>query len=394
VVHTADAATRWVTGLLGASPTAGRERISEAELRDLVAANTLLDPVERRIIDEVLTTGASLVREVMMPRTEVVFLDAGLSLDRAADLVRAEPHTRYPVVDGTHDDVVGFVHLQDLLIRPAGDARTTVGELIREVKTLPASKRVLAALSEMRREGHHLAVVVDEYGGTAGIVTLEDLIEELVGEIHDEHDVRPEPAGPGLPAELDGRLNLADFAERTGVLLPPGPYETVGGFIMAGLGRLPRPGDEVPVPPPGDDAPGSQRGDARQQHGGPYPPSGWVLTVLQLDGRRVARVGITALAAPAPPAQPHAYPDRPTHPDRAHRDRPASPAQPDRAHPHRRAHLDRADPGRADPGRADPDRADPDRAIPDRADPGRAAGPGPEPSDGTGRRVAARLPDR
>jgi putative hemolysin len=270
LVRGADAVTRAVTELLGASPTAGRELISESELRDLVAANTRLDPMERRLIDEVLAAGGRLVREVMVPRTEVVFLDAGTALDRAAAVGRLATHSRFPVVDGTHDDVVGFVHLRDLLIRPDGDGVATVGELTREVKRLPGSKRVLPALSEMRREGCHLAIVVDEYGGTAGIVTLEDLIEELVGEIHDEYDDVPEnvPAGRG-PTEVDARLNLSDFAERTGLELPPGPYETVGGFLMAALGRLPVIGDEVAIPRTG----------------------GW-LRVLAVDGRRVARVAV------------------------------------------------------------------------------------------------------
>ena len=275
VVRAADASTRLVTALLGASPTAGRERITEAELRDLVAANTVLDPVERRIIDEVLVAGASLVREVMMPRTEVVFLAARLTLAEAAQLVRAETHTRYPVIDGTHDDVIGFVHLRDVLLRPDGDPCVTIGELTREVKQLPGSKRVLAALTEMRRERHHLAVVVDEYGGTAGIVTLEDLIEELVGEIHDEYDAAPEPVVADGPTEVDGRLNLADFAERAGFELPAGPYETVAGFVMCALGRLPVDGDEVPVEAVG-------AGDG----------AGWLLRVAALDGRRVARISI------------------------------------------------------------------------------------------------------
>ncbi|MGW4497604.1 hemolysin family protein [Micromonospora sp. NPDC004336] len=291
VVRAADGATRAVTALLGASPAAGRERISEAELRDLVAANTLLDPFERRIIDEVLVAGASLVREVMMPRTEVVFLSARLTIAEAERLVRAETHTRYPVVDGTHDDVVGFVHLRDVLLRPDLDPCTTVGELTREVKRLPGSKRVLAALSEMRRERHHLAVVVDEYGGTAGIVTLEDLIEELIGEIHDEYDTAPDPVHAGLPAVVDGRLNLADFAERTGVTLPTGPYETVGGFVMAALGRLPVPGDEVPVTAGPADG-GGPESDA--------PPGGWLLRVHTLEGRRVARLTVSAVRVPEP----------------------------------------------------------------------------------------------
>jgi putative hemolysin len=275
VVRGADGVIRW----LGADPTAGREAISESELRELVAANTVLDREERRIIFEVLAAGTSLVREVMVPRTEVLFLDAALPIGSAAQLARTASHSRFPVVDGSHDDVVGFVHLRDLLIRPADDGRATVRELSREVKRLPASLRVLAALSEMRREGHHLAVVVDEYGGTAGIVTLEDLIEELVGEIHDEYDEAPSPEPAGAVSEVDGRLNLADFAKRAGFALPDGPYETVGGFVMAALGRLPACGDEVRV-------------------SGEAVGTGWLLRVLALDGRRVDRVGIAPVLVP------------------------------------------------------------------------------------------------
>jgi putative hemolysin len=273
VVRAADALTR----LLGASASDGWESISEAQLRDLVAANTRIHGEERQIIDEVLAAGGRHVREVMVPRTGVVFLDASLPVPAAVRQVRAARHSRFPVIDGSHDDVVGFVHLRDLLI-PVDEAPAdgTVGSLAREVKRVPAGKRVLPALSEMRREGHHLAVVVDEYGGTAGIVTLEDLIEELIGEITDEYDLAPDPdPGDGAPpAEVDGRLNLTDFAERTGYGLPAGPYETVGGFLMARLGRLPRVGDEVPV-------------DRVR------------LVVTALDGRRVARV---ALVSPRPAA--------------------------------------------------------------------------------------------
>ncbi|MFC4046416.1 hemolysin family protein [Dactylosporangium siamense] len=222
--------------------------ISEAELRTLIAVNT----------------GTGHVREVMVPRTEVLFLDAGLTVAEAVTQVRTTRHSRFPVIDGDQDDVLGFVHVRDLTLLPAVDPCLRLRELTREVKRLPASKRVLAALSEMRREGHHLAVVMDEYGGTAGIVTLEDLIEELVGEIHDEYDA---PPSPDESAEVDGRLNLADLAERTGLVLPSGPYETVAGFVMARLGRLPKSGDEV-------------------RH------DGWHLHVRTVEGRRVARVSV------------------------------------------------------------------------------------------------------
>ncbi len=271
LVRGVDALMRGVTRLLGASPTAGREHITESQLRDLVAANTTLDGEERRLIDEVLAAGNRHVREVMMPRTEVLFLDATLSVAAAVKLVREARHSRFPVIDGSQDDVLGFVHLRDLAMHPELDADARVGELTREVKRLPAGMRILAALSEMRREGQHLAVVVDEYGGTAGIVTLEDLIEELVGEIHDEYDAAPEPLplGGRVPSEVDGLLNLADFAERTGFALPAGPYETLGGFLMARLERLPAVGDEVCL-------------------------DGWRLVVSALDGRRVARVRLAA----------------------------------------------------------------------------------------------------
>jgi putative hemolysin len=285
LVRGVDAAMRSVTRLLGASPTAGREEISEAELRALVAANTVLRGEERHLIAEVLAAGARHVRELMVPRTDVVFLDAGLPIPDALRLVRSARHSRFPITDGSQDDIVGFVHLRDLVIRPDSDDVIFVGQLAREVKRLPGSKQVLTALSEMRREGHHLAVVVDEYGGTDGIVTLEDLIEELVGEIHDEYDLAPEPTpdGGAAPSEVDGRLNLTDFAELAGFVLPPGPYETVGGFLMCGLGRLPQVGDEVTV----DD---------------------WRLVVLALDGRRVARV---ALVPAVPAALPEGDPSRP-----------------------------------------------------------------------------------
>ncbi|GAA1734996.1 hemolysin family protein [Luedemannella helvata] len=276
LVRGADAATRWVTHLLGESATAGRERISQAELRDLVAANTSIDPEGRRLIDEVLAVGARHVRELMVPRTEVVFLDRGMTIADAVRVVRDASHSRFPVVDGSRDDVIGFVHLRDLLIRPEEEWAVTVGALAREVKRLPAAMRVLTALSQMRREGSHLAVVVDEYGGTAGVVTLEDLLEEFVGEIHDEYDEVPLPAaGPG---EIDARLNLSDFAESAGLTLPPGPYETVGGFIMAALGRLPEAGDVVDVP-------------------------AGRLVVTAMEGRRVARVSIAARPAEQAPVE-------------------------------------------------------------------------------------------
>ena len=264
--------------LLGGDPTLNRERITEEELRDLVTAHESLTRDERALIDEVFEAGERQLREVMVPRTEVEFVDAGWTIARARKFVQELPHSRYPVVRGSHDDITGFIHVRDLYSADSGGRGGKVGDLAREVALVPSTKRLLPALSEMRRSGHHLAVVVDEYGGTAGIVTLEDLIEELVGDIRDEYDVGDEEAKRlrGGDIEVDGLLNLDDFAETTGHELPEGPYETVAGCLMARLGRLPRVGDAVEV-------------DSVR------------LKVAKLDGRRVARVRVTALAPPDEP---------------------------------------------------------------------------------------------
>ena len=199
-----------IVRLLGGDPDANREAITEEELRDLVAQHESLSNDERRLIDEVFAAGERAVREVMVPRTEVDFLDSKLTVAQAAALTQSSPHSRYPVFSTSHDDVIGFLHLRDLFAAHHAPS-TRVADVVREVATLPATKKVLSALSEMRRAGQHLAIVIDEYGGTAGIVTLEDLIEEVIGDIRDEYDVarpdRPAPAhrrdGGRRPAQPD-----------------------------------------------------------------------------------------------------------------------------------------------------------------------------------------------
>jgi putative hemolysin len=265
--------------LFGGDPKVSGESISQEELRDLVAAHESLSSDERRLIDEVFRAGEREVREVMTPRTEVSFLDASMTASRAARQVADSNWSRFPVAGRDEDDVVGFVHVRDLFLpnHPAGRA-ATVGDLAREVTRLPGTAGVLTALSEMRRESQHLAIVVDEYGGTDGIVTLEDLIEEVIGEIYDEYDAAVAPDGkqpPGGSREVDGLLNLDDFAEATGLQLPDGPYETVAGYVLAELGRLPEVGDTVEV-------------------------GGRVITVIELDGRRIARL----LVGPPPEPEP------------------------------------------------------------------------------------------
>jgi putative hemolysin len=248
----------------------------------MVADNTSLSKDERRLIDEVFGAGDRQLREVLVPRTEVVFLDASTPVPEAAAEIARYPHSRYPVIDESADNVVGFVHVRDLLSPDAAQRAGQVAELTRPALFLPGTKHVLDALSEMRRDSFHLAIVVDEYGGTAGIVTLEDLVEEVIGDIRDEYDSARSDVirlrGGGL--DLSGLVNLEDAAEVIGVGLPEGPYETLAGFLIAQLGRLPEVGDEV----------------------------GWDglrLTVHSMDGRRVSRVRIEQVGdKPAPEAQP------------------------------------------------------------------------------------------
>ena len=264
-----------VVRLLGGDPDGRRESISEDELRGLVAAHESLSKDERKLIDDVFAAGERQLREVMLPRTEVAFLDASMTLSRAVKETADAPHSRYPVAGSSQDDVIGFLHVRDLMVTATKARGTRVGDVAREVKSLPDTKKVLPALSEMRREGHHLAIVVDEYGGTAGIVTLEDLIEEVIGDIRDEYDVEGDDAlrFRGGALEADGLLNLDEVRSVTGVDLPEGPYETLAGYVMACLGHVPRIGEAVEV-------------------------DGHRLEVTELDARRVSRVRVTPLEQP------------------------------------------------------------------------------------------------
>ena len=232
----------WLVRLFGGDPGAQREPITEEELRDLVSMHESFGEEERRIVEDVFDAGDRQVREVMLPRTEVDFLDASIPVFQAVKIAADKPHSRYPVVRGNADDVVGFVHVRDLFDPSVRDRSVRVGDLARDVVVLPGTKPVLSALTELRRTGSHLAIVADEYGGTAGIVTLEDLVEELVGDIFDEYDIEEQPqvaGGATGERDVDGLLNLEDFEDLTGLALPEGPYETVAGFVIALLGHVP-----------------------------------------------------------------------------------------------------------------------------------------------------------
>jgi putative hemolysin len=262
--------TNAVVRLLGGDPQAKSEQMSDEELRELVNTHDSLGEEERRIVEDVFEAGDRQIREVMIPRTEVDFIDASTPVFKAAKEALHQPHSRYPVIRGSADDVIGFVHVRDLFMPEVAGRSVRVSELARHTLVLPWTRPILAALADMRREGMHLAIVADEYGGTAGIVTMEDLVEELIGDIKDEYDVdeAETTVHRGGDVEVDGLLNLDDFEDETGIELPQGPYETVAGFLMSRLGRLPQVDDWVDF----------------EEHR---------IRVREVEGRRVGRVLVT-----------------------------------------------------------------------------------------------------
>ena len=269
--------TNVLVRVLGGDPKAGREEVSDEEIRALVSTSTTLSEEEREIVDDVFAAGDRGLREVMVPRTEVDFLPGDMPAHRAVRELSKAPHSRYPVMGESADDIIGFVHVRDLLDPEISSRTVPVSEVARPVLSMPDTVRVLRALNDMRRSSSHLAIVIDEYGGTAGIVTMEDLVEELVGDITDEFDVVAEHGENAPPGDLviDGLTTLDEFEERTGMVLPEGPYDTVAGYFMAQLGQLPSVGDVVETEVAVGDGP--DQSSVRLE-----------LRVSELDGRRAA----------------------------------------------------------------------------------------------------------
>jgi len=233
--------TNLIVRIFGIDAKTIKEQISEAELMDLLSGHSDLTEEERDIVEEVFNASDRMIHEVMVPRTEVDFLDASLPISQARKIAVDLAHSRYPVIRGTSDEVIGFLHVRDLLNPKLDDSEITIIELVRSIQFLPGTKGVLPALTEMRSKRQHIAIVLDEYGGTDGIVTLENLVECLIGEIHDEYDshegdVEIQPRTGDI--EIDGLISLDELQETAGITLPEGPYETVSGFIMHFLGRI------------------------------------------------------------------------------------------------------------------------------------------------------------
>ncbi len=261
-----------IVQLFGLKAQEVRSEISEAELVDLVTGHAALSDEERDIVEDVFNAGDLVLHEIMVPRTEVDFLDVGLTLTEAKAIAVRTAHSRYPVTRGSSDEVIGFLHVRDLLNARDDEMSKTLLDVMRPVIFLQGTKGVLPALTELRVKRAHLAIVLDEYGGTDGIVTLEDIVECFIGDIEDEYD-EPESEVTAQSRrgdyEIDALISLEDLHEQTGIELPEGPYETVGGLIMHLLGRLPAVHDVISV-------------------------GGVRITVLSLEGKRAGQLLISA----------------------------------------------------------------------------------------------------
>ncbi|HET7567021.1 MAG TPA: hemolysin family protein [Gaiellaceae bacterium] len=276
-------ATESVLRVFGLEPPgAERDVHSEAELRMLVSRSTRegeIEEGEREMIDKVFIFGDKDAADVMVARPDVAAVSIDLPPEEALAVVLDSPYTRYPVYRESLDDIVGVLHVRDLFtaIVDRGIGAVKLEEILRDAYIVPETKDLASLLQEFRRTSNHFAIVVDEYGATVGVCTLEDLIEEIVGEIEDEFDV-PEEQIEQVDEDtyrVDGMFPIEEFNSRFGTDLPDEDFHTVAGFVFGQLGRAPEPGDDVAY-------------------------DGMRFDVLEVEGNRIERIGVTFLERPRP----------------------------------------------------------------------------------------------
>jgi CBS domain containing-hemolysin-like protein len=270
--------------LLGIKPPGESERLhSPEELRMLVEQSTeggSLLQEDARLLEGVFEFSEKTAQEVMTPRTQMASLEADLTVEAAADQVAITGRSRYPAYTESLDEITGVVHAKDILGALRSRPGQTIRTILRPPLFVPGTREVEDVLADMKRLKTHLAIVLDEYGGTAGLVTMEDLLEEIVGPIYDEHDTQVGvDATEGAP-RIDGSMPISEFNTQFEAALDDADYTTIGGYIFGQLGRLPRVGDRVTVGP-------------------------WTFEVVEMEGRRVKTVRLHSskpeeTAAPKP----------------------------------------------------------------------------------------------
>jgi len=225
----------------------------EEEIQAIIDAGEedgLIDPQSGEMIQSILEFKDTVVREVMIPRTEIVAVSAGATIEEIARIISIYGHTRMPVYRGDIDHIIGVVNVKDLLKFWSREVtEKDFLSILRKPYYIPETKNISQLLHELKQKKYHLAVVIDEYGGTAGLVTLEDLMEEIIGEIHDEHDTQE----AGIVEEtdgytlVDGRVEIEELEEYFGVTFDEGKYETLGGLILNTVKRIPATGETIIV---------------------------------------------------------------------------------------------------------------------------------------------------
>jgi putative hemolysin len=266
--------TRVVTLPFGADPREGT-LISEEDIKEVIETGEeqgVLDVKERDMLHSVFALGEKMVHEVMVPRTDIVAIDVNTAPQEVLESVVSAGHSRIPVYEGSSDQIIGVLYVKDLFRKLArGETEVTIRPFLRPAQFVPETKKVDALLRDMQRDKVHIAIVVDEYGGTAGLVTIEDLVEEIVGEIRDEYDVERELILPVSDHEavMDARVPFSEVQETFGIDPPDGgdEFDTLGGFVTHELGRLPKVGETV-------------------------KRDGVTFVVESVDGRRVGRVRV------------------------------------------------------------------------------------------------------
>ena len=266
--------------------------VSESELlamADVAMEDEVIETEERALIHSIIEFGDTIVREVMRPRPDMVTVESDRTVSEALGAAMGAGFSRLPVHNGNVDDVSGIAYAKDLIrAEREGHGQEPVGNYTRPAHFVPETKQVSRLMREMQERKFHQAIVVDEYGGTAGLVTLEDLIEELVGEIVDEYDVEEPPfeeLGDG-EVSVSARLAVDELNERLDTDLPEGDWDTVGGLLFNVLGRVPAQGESVDV-------------------------DGLHLVAERVQGNRVGRIRVTRVPAGAPPAEPLLPPSSP-----------------------------------------------------------------------------------
>lgn len=296
-IRLTNGAANWIVRQLGIEPAEElRSARSPQELLSLVrtsASSGALDPTTAALVRRSLQFGALTAEELMTPRSKIEALQTD---DTVADLVAAAAESgfsRFPIVDGDLDETLGIVHVKQVFGIPCADrARTLLTTLVQQVPQVPSTLDGDGVLAAVRANSLQTVMVVDEYGGTAGMVTLEDLIEEIVGDVRDEHDdATPDVVQAGTGWRVSGLLRIDEVAVATGYRAPEGPYETIGGLVLREIGHIPVAGERAELP-------------SLDADGLPDREVCWQATVVRMDGRRIDLLELTDVGSHAATGRP------------------------------------------------------------------------------------------